>query len=210
MKLKSNFVKGLLVVGLSLGGIFASVKDSFAHGYVESPISRGYMGQLEFDTFGWNYAFQKYGNVITNPQALEFQKGFPLLGPPDGRIASANGGLGQIDDFVLDEQSEDRWIKQDMKGGENTFTWKYTAPHKTTKWHYYITKKGWDPNKPLTRDVFELIETVNHNGTSASNNLSHKVDVPTDRSGYHVILAVWDVADTSNAFYNVIDVNLKN
>ncbi len=31
-----------------------------------------------------------------------------------------------------------------------------------------------------------------------------------DRSGYHVILAVWDVADTANAFYNVIDVNLIN
>lgn len=30
------------------------------------------------------------------------------------------------------------------------------------------------------------------------------------RNGYHVILAVWDVADTSNAFYNVIDVNLVN
>ena len=34
--------------------------------------------------------------------------------------------------------------------------------------------------------------------------------MPTDRSGYHVILAVWDVADTANAFYNVIDVNLIN
>ena len=27
--------------------------------------------------------------------------------------------------------------------------------------------------------------------------------------GYHVILAVWDVADTANAFYNVIDVDVK-
>ena len=43
-----------------------------------------------------------------------------------------------------------------------------------------------------------------------SNNLTHKINVPTDRSGYHVILAVWDVADTANAFYNVIDVNLIN
>ncbi|MGQ0416456.1 fibronectin type III domain-containing protein, partial [Bacillus sp. HC-TM] len=42
------------------------------------------------------------------------------------------------------------------------------------------------------------------------NNLTHKINVPTDRSGYHVILAVWDVADTANAFYNVIDVNLIN
>ncbi|WP_321158336.1 lytic polysaccharide monooxygenase, partial [Providencia stuartii] len=34
--------------------------------------------------------------------------------------------------------------------------------------------------------------------------------IPTDREGYHVILAIWDVADTNNAFYQVIDVNLSN
>lgn len=38
---------------------------------------------------------EKYGNVITNPQSLEARKGFPQAGPADGRIASAEGGLGQ-------------------------------------------------------------------------------------------------------------------
>lgn len=80
----------------------------------------------------------------------------------------------------------------------------------TSKWHYYITKKGWNPNKPLNRADLELIATVEHNSSAASNNLTHTINVPTDRSGYHIILAVWDVADTSNAFYNVIDVNLVN
>lgn len=51
---------------------------------------------------------------------------------------------------------------------------------------------------------------MKHDGSAASNNLTHTINVPTDRNGYHVILAVWDVADTSNAFYNVIDVNLVN
>lgn len=51
---------------------------------------------------------------------------------------------------------------------------------------------------------------MNHDGSAASNNLTHTINVPNDRNGYHVILAVWDVADTSNAFYNVIDVNLVN
>ncbi|KAA0566548.1 hypothetical protein F0342_00375 [Bacillus sp. CH30_1T] len=27
-----------------------------------------------------------------------------------------------------------------MRGGLNTFTWKYTAAHATSKWHYSITK----------------------------------------------------------------------
>lgn len=73
---------------------------------------------------------------------------------------------------------------------------------------YY--KKGWDPNQPLTRADFEPIGVIEHDGSAAYNNLSHKINVPTDRSGYHVILAVWDVYDTANAFYNVIDVNLIN
>lgn len=34
--------------------------------------------------------------------------------------------------------------------------------------------------------------------------------MPTDRNGYHLILAVWEIADTGNAFYQVIDVNLVN
>lgn len=28
--------------------------------------------------------------------------------------------------------------------------------------------------------------------------------------GYHVILAIWDISDTANAFYNVIDANIKS
>lgn len=34
--------------------------------------------------------------------------------------------------------------------------------------------------------------------------------IPANRTGYHIILAVWDVDDTANAFYNVMDVNVKN
>ena len=37
--------------------------------------------------------------------------------------------------------------------------------------------------------------------------VKHTCNVP-NRSGYQVILAVWDIGDTANAFYNVIDVNM--
>ncbi|MDE9448810.1 lytic polysaccharide monooxygenase, partial [Xenorhabdus bovienii] len=29
------------------------------------------------------------------------------------------------------------------------------------------------------------------------------------RSGYHVILGTWTIADTNNAFYQVIDADIK-
>lgn len=40
--------------------------------------------------------------------------------------------------------------------------------------------------------------------------VTHNCYVPEDRSGYHVILAVWEVGDTTNSFYNAIDVNFSS
>lgn len=190
----------LFGASLAMGG-----NEVSAHGYVQSPVSRGYQGFLEKDA-NWNAAFQKYGRIINEPQSLEAPKGYPAAGPADGRIASANGAVG---DFNLDQQNATLWTKQNLMQGSNVFTWHYTAAHPTTKWHYYMTKADWNPNDRLERSDFELIGTINHNGSPASNAPSHTINVPSNRLGYHVILAVWDVDDTSNAFYNVIDVNVK-
>ncbi|MGX7024656.1 lytic polysaccharide monooxygenase [Vagococcus hydrophili] len=209
--MRKKLLGSMFIATCLLGGsLLLNETKVSAHGYVETPAARGYQGQLDRNTLGWSGALNLYGNVITNPQSLEAPKGFPKGGPEDGRIASANGGFGQIGDFVLDNQTSDRWKKTAVNTGENIFTWHYTAPHKTAKWHYYMTKSGWNQNKPLNRDELELIGTVNHDGTMSTNNLSHAISIPEDRTGYHVILSVWDVADTSNAFYNVIDVNVKN
>lgn len=198
-----------LVVTAFAALFFLQVDSTNAHGYIKSPESRSYKASLAKQTLGYTTAFEKYGSVINAPQSVEGLKGFPVGGPVDGRIASGNGGSGQID-FVLDNQSATRWDKITLTGGLQTFTWNYTAPHATSKWHYYITKPSWNPNQPLSRNDFELLSTVPHDGSAASNNLSHVVNIPTDREGYHIILGVWDIADTGNAFYQVIDVNLQN
>ncbi|PFM57475.1 chitin-binding protein [Bacillus cereus] len=195
--------KSLGAVALTAGIIGTTLipQNAYAHGFVEKPGSRSALCSQTYGALNVNC-----GSVMYEPQSLEAPKGFPQGGPVDGQIASAGGKF----DGILDQQTANRWFKNTITGGEYAFTWKYTAPHLTSQWHYYITKKNWNPNKPLTRADFELIGTVQHDGSAASNNLTHKINVPTDRSGYHVILAVWDVADTANAFYNVIDVNLVN
>ncbi|PIF45151.1 putative secreted protein (Por secretion system target) [Chryseobacterium sp. 52] len=179
-----------------------------AHGYVVSPASRGYQGSLDKMTLGYNAALSLYGSVINEPGSLEAKKGFPGLGPADGKIASANGSISG--NTILDLQTADRWKKTNITSGVNTFIWKYQAYHATAKWHYYMTKPGWDPNKPLARQDLELIGEVIHNGTPPQDNTPHHITVPANRHGYHIILAVWDVADTVNAFYNVIDVNVQS
>ena len=193
---------------LILAILVPSFANLSAHGYVVSPASRGYQGSLDKATMGYDAALALYGTVINEPGSLEALKGFPALGPADGKIASANGSIGGS--TLLDIQTADRWKKTNITAGVNTFIWKYLAYHATAKWHYYMTKPGWNPNKPLTRQDLELIGEIAHNGTPPQDNIPHHITVPTNRTGYHVILAVWDVADTGNAFYNVIDVNVTS
>ncbi len=173
-------------------------QQASAHGYVESPASRALLCKQGVNT--------DCGAIVYEPQSLEAPKGFPNAGPADGKLASAGGAFPK-----QDEQSSTRWSKVPMTAGVKTFTWKFTANHATSKFHYYITKPNWDPNKPLTRDQFDLNPfcTLDYNGKKPPTTLSHDCDVPA-RTGYHVIFAVWDVADTVNAFYNAIDVDFGN
>lgn len=167
-----------------------------AHGYIESPASRGYKCKL-----GENV---NCGRIIYEPHSLEGKGNFPIGGPADGQIT----GAGIFTELY--EQTPTRWSKVNMNGGPNTFKWVLTAAHATSDWKYYITKKGWDSSKPLARADLELFCTFNDGGKQPPNTVTHTCNVPTDRTGYYLILAVWEIADTGNAFYNVIDVNLNN
>lgn len=195
MSLKRTITSVTLVSGLTVGTL-AFAAPAFSHGYVNGPKSRAILCKEGVNV--------NCGAVAYEPQSLEYLKGFPEYGPADGKIASANGQFGGS----LDAQSSTRWAKTDITPGPVLFDWTYTAPHATAKWHYYMTTPDWDPNAPLERSELELIATVDHDGSKASTNPDHVVNIPSNRSGYHVILAVWDVADTVNAFYNVIDVNV--
>ncbi|GAA1508113.1 chitin-binding protein [Agromyces terreus] len=145
------------------------------------------------------------GLVQYEPQSLEAPGGFPETGPADGHLASA--GIAQFSE--LDEQTATRWAKNEITPGPHRFGWTYTAPHNTDQWRYYITKNGWNPNEPLKRSSFELLQVVAHDHSAANTNPVHTITIPSDHSGYHVVLAVWEVWDTPNAFYNVVDVDIS-
>ncbi|WP_422657700.1 lytic polysaccharide monooxygenase [Paenibacillus sp. EC2-1] len=189
-------VGGIMILAAFLMIILA--QKASAHGWVDSPGSRALLCKTGQNT--------DCGAVAYEPQSLEAPKGFPAAGPADGKIASAGGVFPK-----LDEQSATRWAKVNMSPGQNTFTWNLTAAHATASWKYYITKPNWNPNAALTRDSFDLTPfcSVNYGGTRPPSNYSDTCNVP-ERTGYQVILAVWEVADTPNAFYNVIDVNFSS
>ncbi|MGF6901617.1 lytic polysaccharide monooxygenase [Paraburkholderia sp. GAS348] len=133
------------------------------------------------------------------------------LPPKDGEIAgsSVNGNVP-----VLNEQSADRWTKIPMRANSlQTFRWDYAALHATRRWNYFITRSDWNPAKPLTRAQFEekpFCMYQNNGQPYWQANLQppqptiHQCQLP-DRSGYQVILAVWEVADSQMGFYQVVD-----
>ncbi|WP_444900315.1 lytic polysaccharide monooxygenase [Microbulbifer sp. VAAC004] len=190
------------LMAVVLTGISSNV---LGHGYVEAAdggvaSARGTLCKYPLDSGELNI---NCGAVQWEPQSVEGNEGFPESGPADGQIASA----GNSSWSELNEQSSDRWVKNYISSGWQTFKWHFTANHVSRDWKYYITKENWNPNVPLTRDQFDLNPfcEVDGNYEQPPTNMTHECQVP-DREGYHVILAVWDVGDTVNAFYNVIDV----
>ncbi|GKU79106.1 lytic polysaccharide monooxygenase [Paenibacillus sp. L3-i20] len=181
-----------LVFGIS-STVF--VKKASAHGNVTN-------SRAALCASGQN---QNCGQIIYEPYSLEGPKGFPAAGPPDGKIASANTWFTQ-----LDQQTSTRWSKVNISAGSYTFNWSIKVPHATTSWKYYMTKQNWDPNAPLSRASFDLTPfcSVSSGGAQPGGSYSDTCNIPS-RTGYQVILAVWEIYDTNNAFYNVIDVNFS-
>jgi chitin-binding protein len=133
--------------------------------------------------------------------------------PQDGRIASAGHDFAAI----LDETGCD-WKKHQVSSGQDLeITWSYHAPHKTRRWNYFLTQADWDPSQPLARDQFEQqpVHTVQLSGQPfwaaddllPPNPTTHTVRLPRRLPGHQVLLAVWEVADTGNAIYQVIDLD---
>lgn len=78
-------------------------------------------------------------------------------------------------------------------GTSLTLTWINTARHATASWEYFIGN---------TR-----IASFAGNSQQPPATLSHTVSL-SGFSGRQKILAVWTIADTTNAFYSCIDVNI--
>lgn len=186
----------LLFVGVVMLGLFGFGTSGFAHGYVTSPGSRAYFGTAAAGNLN-----QNVGRAQWEPQSIEAPKNTFI----DGKLASA----GVTGFEPLDEQTATRWHKSVINPGNLTISWNLTVQHRTSTWDYYMTKTGWNPNAPLKISDFELIAQIDDKATVPPKIVNQTITVPQDRKGYHVILAVWNISDTTNAFYQAIDVNIQ-
>ncbi|GAA2637284.1 lytic polysaccharide monooxygenase [Dactylosporangium fulvum] len=119
------------------------------------------------------------GPIRYEPQSVEGPKG----------LKSCNAGLSQF--AVLDDDSRN-WPATPV-GTSVTFNWVLTARHATSTWEYYIGN---------TR-----IAQFNDGGRQPNATVSHQVSL-AGYAGRQKILAVWNIADTANAFYNCVDVQI--
>ncbi|WP_026929280.1 lytic polysaccharide monooxygenase [Glycomyces tenuis] len=187
----------LAVLSVFAAAILSATMASpaWGHGYVSDIPSRGAHCK--------SGAATDCGAIQWEPHSVEGPKGFPAAGPADGSICS--GGNGRFSE--LDDPRGGNWPKTNVSAGSRTFTWTITAAHSTDKWEYFITRDGWDPTQPLTRADLEPapLYTDYDNGAQPGWSVTHNVNLPS-KSGHHLILAVWTIADTANAFYSCVDV----
>lgn len=141
-----------------------------AHGYISGPPSRQAecaQGMLECGAIKWE------------PQSVEGPKG----------LQSCSGGNARFAE--LDDDSK-AWVPTQV-GNSVTFTWTFTAAHRTSTFDYYLggTK----------------IASFDLGGQQPTQGLQHTVDLG-GATGRVKLLAVWNVYDTANAFYSCVDLQV--
>lgn len=207
---KNTFYKGsalgVCTSSMILLSAMLTTQSVSAHGYLEVPPSRALLCQKGLNT--------NCGGAQYEPQSVgETFKGFPagvggapLQGPVDGKIASGGHSLFS----AMDAQSATRWHLNEIKDRNIDFQWRYTAVHPATKHEYFITRNGWNMNESLKRATFESTPfcTIDGGNQMPVSGAKHNCTLPADKSGQHVILAIWTVGDTDAAFYNATDVNI--
>ncbi|MFI7597301.1 lytic polysaccharide monooxygenase [Actinoplanes sp. NPDC049681] len=144
---------------------------------------------------------QAHGYVADPPsrQALCQQGAVPDCGPiqyepqsvegPKG-LRTCDGGLPQF--AALSDDSR-QWPAKAV-GTSVTFMWHMTARHRTANWEYYIGGKQ--------------VAAVDGQNAQPGEMVSHTVDL-SGFSGRQTVLAVWNIGDTPNAFYNCVDVDIN-
>ncbi|GGL58378.1 lytic polysaccharide monooxygenase [Planomonospora parontospora] len=119
------------------------------------------------------------GPIVYEPQSVEGPKG----------QRNCHGGVARF--AQLSDESR-AWPATSVGTGV-TFNWVLTARHATSTWEYYIGN---------TR-----IATFNDGGRQPGATVSHAVNL-AGFSGRQKVLAIWNIADTANAFYACIDLQI--
>lgn len=193
------------------------------HGRAINPPSRGVIAVEQ----GW------WGLQEWHINELEGGKNFPDLTagparyeptdspsdhpPADGLICSG-GRLDErqrlnLTDRELIAEGKPVWPRIPVPSNKIVdIEWVYTMAHKTRGYVAFITKDGWNPDYTITRAQLEarpFYENIYPEAPYWDHELPakthHQMVLPDNKKGHHVVVLLWLVADTGNAFYQTFD-----
>ncbi|WP_344104160.1 lytic polysaccharide monooxygenase auxiliary activity family 9 protein [Myceligenerans crystallogenes] len=193
-------------------------QEAKAHGTTLFPMSRSYtcyrdgvdngsggglnpqnsMCKAALDQYG-NYAFYNwFGNLVSNAA------GQHQTAVPDGKLCGAHA------EFAGMRPGGTAWPATSVQSGQTvTFRYAAWAAH-PGKFMLYVTKNGWDPSQPLKwSDVEPFHTAVNPPKQSGPEGAEYywNAQLPSGKSGRHIIFSVWERSDSPEAFYDCSDVN---
>ncbi|MEU7689431.1 lytic polysaccharide monooxygenase [Microbispora hainanensis] len=122
---------------------------------------------------------------------------------PDGQLCS--GGFSKYSAY---DAPRTDWPTTTLKANSMyDFVYGAWVPH-PGGFKLYVTKDGWDPTKPLTWDDMEEQPFLTVDPEPEVSNGAYRFSgrLP-DKSGRHIIYAVWYRSDSQETFYGCSDVN---
>ncbi|MFI5867564.1 lytic polysaccharide monooxygenase [Streptomyces sp. NPDC051546] len=119
---------------------------------------------------------------------------------PDGQLCSAGNPTFKGLDLPRGD-----WPASPMTSGQHTFRYKGTAPH-AGGFQLYITKEGYDPTKPLKWSDLEDKPFASVNSPQMKGQDYMFTGAVPQRTGRHLVYAIWQRSDSREAFYSCSDV----
>ncbi|MGW0842972.1 lytic polysaccharide monooxygenase auxiliary activity family 9 protein [Streptomyces sp. NPDC002787] len=186
------FAAGPAVAHGSLGDPVSRVAQCYAEG-PESPRSAACRAAV---AAGGTQALYDWNGVRIGDAAGRHRE---LI--PDGKLCAAGNEAFKGLDLARAD-----WPATSVRAGSHTFKFRVTAPHKGT-FTVYVTKAGHDPSQPLAWDDLDLADPVaTATAPAASGGFYTFSGTLPQRSGRHLLYAVWQRSDSPEAFYSCSDV----
>ena len=127
---------------------------------------------------------------------------------PDGTICSG-GDRGPYDFSAYNAPRTD-WPTTHLTAGKTVqFQHNNWARH-PGRFDVYVTRQGFNPSQPLKWSDLELIDTATNppdtGGPGSDNYYYWNVDLPSNRTGRHIVFTHWVRSDSNENFYSCSDV----
>jgi predicted carbohydrate-binding protein with CBM5 and CBM33 domain len=199
------------VLAVVAGVVLTAPAPASAHGALTNPVSRLAACGTEGDSAGTAACvaarkasrndFEDWDNL-----RLPDVDGRDREVVPDGKLCSA--GLSRYQGLDL---PRDDWPATTLTpGADLTFAYRGTIAHKGT-FRLYVTRDGYDPTAPLSWSDLESKPFLTATDPALrSGSYRIKGELPSGKTGRHLIYTIWQNSDTPDTYYSCSDVVFKD